>query len=94
MAIINDINALDKLTEVWFKRLQGNGYYPIEYYSWDSLEKRWIRFIQKTDSVSGKYYWYRTTSSYTHEEFKYLVTNNAGILSDCEMYNNHKYNNE
>ena len=87
------INVLDNLTDVWFKRLQSNGYYPIERYTWDSLEKRWIRFVQKYNTEMGKY-WYCTTSGYTLDGFKYMVTNNAGILSDTEMCNTYKYNNE
>ena len=94
MAIIKDVKELDNLTEVWFKKLQSNGYYPIERYAWDSLEQRWVRFIRKYNSTTQKYYWYRTTSGYTHESFKYMVTNNAGILSDSELYNSNSYNNE
>lgn len=92
MAIIKDIKKLDNLTEVWTKRFQGNNYYPIEKYVWDSVAKKWLCFTLKYNGQTNTYNWCRFACEYTHEGFVYMVTNNAMLLSDTEMFNSDEYN--
>lgn len=52
---ITPLEAANSRSTFYVKRLQSNGYYPIDKYVWNETEQDYEHFVQKTSQ--GKYYW-------------------------------------
>lgn len=88
MGIISNLATIEVRTTLWFKKWQSDGYYPIEKFVWDDVRKVWKCYKQTYNM--GHLCW-EEICEYTHPEFIFMVTHNAGLLSDSELRSTSRY---
>lgn len=83
MAQISAVVALHSQKTFYAKRIQGNGYYPIDKFEWDESKKGWNLYHSMSDGWHFRQF--IPTDAKELKFWAYMFQNSLFILSDSEM---------